>query len=754
MLALGILIWGLNMRRGLNHDEHQFIAGAALLAREGLLPYADFPYFHLPLLSLIDAALFRFSPQLLLTARAFSMLSAWLTLGLLLMTGYRLLAPVKPWSGLGLGAAGAVLLVFTPLFVYTSGRAWNHDLPILLTLLAAGLLLGDMSHPSDRRISWTALGAGVLLGLAIIARASFALLIPAFLVGYWLSAPQEHARRSQTIGWFGLGGILGALPALWLLARGPEGFFFGNLTYVRLNTQYYLAQAADYPGMSVGAKLRVGGDLLLRQPANALPLLTFVAMAAWAWRACTATQRRALLVLALLILSAFLSALAATPAQTQYFYAPLPLAVFGTLHAVSFLATERRARGIAAMGGAAILALALTARLYGPGLAIVAQPDEWYPRKVHARGELIAGLTGGRGPVLTLAPTHVLEGGGAIYPAFATGPFAWRVADLVAPDERAALGLMGPTDFTEHLAIPPRALLTSLDNDDEAEEAPLIAYAQANGYLPVDLPDEGTLWLSPLADWGGLIRLGGMQLADGALDPGDERLVTLYLQAMASMDRDLNLLVRLIGGDGRELWRADGWPYGAPTSVWPVGEVRPDGYTITIPDDAASGLYKLEASLYDPATLEPVGAPITAGVIRVGAEPSVGPPVATLGNGITLHDPTVVAGAGALDIRLIWQTAAPLPAGLVRFVQALDGSGRVAAQQDGPVMNGFLPAQAWPVESPIADRITLDVPPGEYSVITGFYDPETGQRLPVQIDGRAAGDHVVITNNIATLQNP
>jgi hypothetical protein len=48
-----LLLWGLNMRRGLNHDEHQFVASGALLARNGLLPYRDFVYFHVPLLSLV-----------------------------------------------------------------------------------------------------------------------------------------------------------------------------------------------------------------------------------------------------------------------------------------------------------------------------------------------------------------------------------------------------------------------------------------------------------------------------------------------------------------------------------------------------------------------------------------------------------------------------------------------------------------------------------------------------------------------------
>ena len=42
LAAAFVLLWGLNMRRGLNHDEHQFVASGALLARAGLLPYRDF----------------------------------------------------------------------------------------------------------------------------------------------------------------------------------------------------------------------------------------------------------------------------------------------------------------------------------------------------------------------------------------------------------------------------------------------------------------------------------------------------------------------------------------------------------------------------------------------------------------------------------------------------------------------------------------------------------------------------------------
>ena len=43
-----VSLFAIAMCRGLSRDEHQFIAAGALLATEGLLPYRDFPYFHVP----------------------------------------------------------------------------------------------------------------------------------------------------------------------------------------------------------------------------------------------------------------------------------------------------------------------------------------------------------------------------------------------------------------------------------------------------------------------------------------------------------------------------------------------------------------------------------------------------------------------------------------------------------------------------------------------------------------------------------
>lgn len=58
----------------LNPDEHQFIVAGVLLACEGLLPYRDYVYFHVPNLALVYAAvLFSVAQSLLLWVLLFSL---------------------------------------------------------------------------------------------------------------------------------------------------------------------------------------------------------------------------------------------------------------------------------------------------------------------------------------------------------------------------------------------------------------------------------------------------------------------------------------------------------------------------------------------------------------------------------------------------------------------------------------------------------------------------------------------------------
>ena len=64
----------------IDHDEHQFVAAGKVLASTSLIPYRDFPYFHTPVGVWTYAMLFALTDHLLLAARAFSSVCAWISL--------------------------------------------------------------------------------------------------------------------------------------------------------------------------------------------------------------------------------------------------------------------------------------------------------------------------------------------------------------------------------------------------------------------------------------------------------------------------------------------------------------------------------------------------------------------------------------------------------------------------------------------------------------------------------------------------
>lgn len=90
----------------------------------------------------------------------------------------------------------------------------------------------------------------------------------------------------------------------------------------------------------------------------------------------------------------------------------------------------------------------------------------------------------------------------------------------------------------------------------------------------------------------------------------------------------------------------------------------------------------------------------------------------------------------ALQVRLDWQTAAPLNRRYKVFVQLLDASGVLAAQRDSEPGGGSALTVNWPPGETITDRhgllIPPDLTPGDYTLIVGLYDLDNpSARLPV-----------------------
>lgn len=743
LVVLFALLFGLNMRRGLNHDEHQFVGSAVLLARAGLLPYADFAYFHVPGQTLLNAALFVIFDHYLLAARTLAVICSWLGLALILVSGLRFAPFAGGWARLGYALAGVVALMASPIFVFTSGRAWNHDLPMLLALAAALTFLHASGY--DRRAAgrlpscpacWLAT-TGVLLGLAAATRLSYAFLTPAFVLALWLTSGRPWRARLADSGWLAVGALVGLAPVWWALLVAPEGFLFGNVVYnLRLNPRYY-AHASGAGAVTLPAKLAVLGDLFWRQPANLVLPLLFVGALLPALPHLRRPAAFPLRLMLLLLPFALLGAMSATPSQTQYYYMLYPFLALGFFYAVALWPRcQHWAATMLALG--ALAGAIATAAAYAGGAEILAQPDRWYPVKVHTRGARIADLTEG-GRILTLAPIHALEGGLSTYPEFVTGPLAWRVAPLVSSAERARFGLVTAPELAARLtAQPPRAVLTGFEEDDAELEAVLLAYAHDHNFVPVALPDEGVLWLAPVTNWNDAIQLGAVELPATPVTPGADLVLTLHLMKTAPIAHNLNVLVRVVDAAGKEAARSEGWPYGSPTATWREGVAWQDGHTLRIAPDAAPGPHRVEVSFYDPETLELFGEVYTAGYLIVAAkEPApASVPLATFAHGLDLL--AVELGAqpwqpGEQAITLVWQPTAPLPASYTMFMHLLDPAGNVIAQRDQPPLQGFYPSDRWLPDAPFQETVTLTLPadalPGDYRLRVGWYDPANGQRL-------------------------
>jgi 4-amino-4-deoxy-L-arabinose transferase-like glycosyltransferase len=495
LLFVGVLLWTLSLaaRTSFGRDENVFVAGGQLMARDGLLPYRDFRHYHTPYLIFAYAALFKATDYLLLVARLFSALCATGIAAVCGWMGFQLLEKAPTHYRYILTWAGVLLLIATPLYAFTSGYAWNHNLATLLAILAFALLW--QSARSLRPVGWI-FASGVLIGLAVGTRTSFVTALPAFALALWF-----HPQAGSLGGvikrwvWLGLGMLLALLPVVIFYLAAPGGFVYDNWTYHLLNTQYRVEASYDSP-IALGDRLWYALNDVFGRQGNLLLFVSFVfaagAVLFGAFRRKLENAFEPLLFLGTALLVAVGSFLP-SPSWYQYFYAPVPFALCAVWYGLSRLNAAESRRWLAA----AFCTLAVVANLFQVQeyrrMTFLLSPETWRPVQAHRVGEQIRQLVP-TGKVLTLTPIFALEGGVPIYPEFATGPFVWRVASLMNAEQRRAVNAIAPEDLETFLADdPPAAVLVGAGGE---VESPLVAYAQVHGYQAVELNSDLTLWVT------------------------------------------------------------------------------------------------------------------------------------------------------------------------------------------------------------------------------------------------------------------
>ncbi|MEA2573477.1 MAG: hypothetical protein QOH93_775 [Chloroflexia bacterium] len=495
MCLVFLLLLATSMEKELNHDEHMYVSGGVLLAEKLQIPYRDFPYLQMPNLAFMYGGLFallKWPGYYLLEARVFSTACATASLGLVfaVVAGTARGLP-HAWSFL-VAAGSVVAIMANPVFRYSSGQAWNHDASVLLALSAFVAL-----HTAMRR-GWPGgrtLLAGLLLGLAVGTRLTFAFVVPVFGAAVVIYSSMEGMKagwrnRLRPLLTFVDGLLLGLVPSILTFFAAPKQFVFDNIDYHQVNARFWESTGYDR-AMDLPGKL----DYLwavVSQPANlalSLGLLSFVVAGLVARRRASKPWRFELIVAMSVLAALLIGALVPTPSWYQYFYAAVPFAVLVSAYGAASLYSVTR-WGVAAFG----LVLALSAGLGQPGYSFkaLADPSEWVPVQVHNLGLEVSRYVA-KGKVLTFAPVPVLEGGADIYTPFAVGPFLWRSDSLLQPGERHSQGLPSREELMQQLEKePPEAILTGFE---AGLENPWIDFARAHGYEMVSLPSGKVLWV-------------------------------------------------------------------------------------------------------------------------------------------------------------------------------------------------------------------------------------------------------------------
>src|SRR6202000_701818 len=99
-----------------------------------------------------------------------------------------------------------------------------------------------------------------------------------------LGEPTLTRRQRVVALLLGMGAaVLAVSPAIWLLLRSPERFFFGNLGYPALSTQFYRSIHYEH-GMTVVGKFGVMIEKFVLDPGNLVLLILFLVSSLFLWR--------------------------------------------------------------------------------------------------------------------------------------------------------------------------------------------------------------------------------------------------------------------------------------------------------------------------------------------------------------------------------------------------------------------------------------------------------------------------------------
>ncbi len=456
------------MTKPLGRDEQVYCTAGILLA-QGKMIYRDFSYpSQMPYHPLLYAALFRIlnTTHFLLVARIFSCLCDVLVV-VCIVGIYRRVLSSFPISAMLLGASAAVMYVFNPFVDYANGFAWNNDVVVLCVVLSFWLFIAvDFKKKSKY---WRIAVIAALLTLATCMRATLALVQLLFFV-FLLTLPADSVKQKfKTILPFLIATVVIAIWPLWTIALAPRAFFL-NLFRISVLNGEWVRQTGMFH-----SKLDMIFLFLTTPSCLALILIAicFCLTVARKHRELTISNAPGLLLAVLLAFIFFIIALTMPITWEQHLAMPVPFIVISFVFPLLYLrkldsgaGSSKHFKPACVLVIAGVVAAVASYPLVLHRVPKLFDPQSWTPVQLHQISEDIAGKTKSPKLILTLAPLYALEGRCDIYTELSSGPFVYRVADLMTASDLETIKAVGPKTLKALLEkSPPSAVILGVEFD-------------------------------------------------------------------------------------------------------------------------------------------------------------------------------------------------------------------------------------------------------------------------------------------------
>ena len=504
IVLLGIIgVFALTMTTS-NHNEHMYIT-ATVLASQGKTLYQDFAYLQTPYLPLLYGGIFKtlgITSHYLLVGKGLSFLFIIISaLSMFLISRH-------VFNDMERSLCIVILFLFNMRIINAAAEASNYGMSMMFSLIGTCIFLTTGDDDKNKHLKM--LFSGIMLSISAGAKLTYATVTLPFILIICLQVCKDKstdvpimAKVTGALLPFIGGLFMGLLPAACYLWNDSVSFVFNNVRYHNIHAHWrHLNGFTDT--MTLFSKLTYARTVYFT--ADNLTIIMGILLGISITMNCLKDIRtisRKALFAGLLSLVGVLTALVPTPSNPQYYAMPMSFLLLMLIYSNASNTETTSTLHKKVLLILTFVTVAYNSAVFAKCLSRLAHRNNWTALTIHDASltvrNTLAEKTLNKNPlVATLSPLYAVEGNLSVYNELSSGPFLYRIGDLLTSEERKHFTGTSPKTidslFSERK---PSAIVAGFEGDSDQ---PLINYALQNNYREISLKGirgKGKLYIRP-----------------------------------------------------------------------------------------------------------------------------------------------------------------------------------------------------------------------------------------------------------------